>query len=421
MGLAVVLLAGFLAHAVCLGHGFVYDDHRFVEQNAAIRSMADPGRFFTDPGTASAAEGVEPDVWRPLRTLLFAVDHALFGLAPRGWHLLSLLVHLLNAALVYRLLLRCFAPSSPVGGGTDASACVAAAAGASLFAVHPVTVEAVAWVSSRGDLVAWALGLFALLRSTRRGAGATATVVVLGALACLAKESAVVLFALAAPAGRAARGREARSRRDRPAERAAAAHHGRVPGRPDPRARDAGRPAAAGADRLPDGSRAAAVRAFLAAVTWYARGLLLPTGFPFDRNAVTHPPPASFADPEVVVGGAILLALGFATLRGFARRRSIAPFAAGGTLAVPVPVAGVLVPLKAFAAQRFLYPALPGLAAGLVAAVGVVVARRPRSRAATVAAAVVLTAVLGVVTHERSRARGPTRRRCGGPSSATTP
>jgi hypothetical protein len=145
-GLAVVLLGAFLAHAVATGHGFVYDDHRFVEHNPAIRSLADPARFFTDPGTASAAQGVEPDVWRPLRTLAFALEYAAFGLAPRGWHVVNLLVHLLNAALVYRLLLRLLAPAPAPPSGGGAGAVVAAAAGALLFAVHPVTVETVAWV-----------------------------------------------------------------------------------------------------------------------------------------------------------------------------------------------------------------------------------------------------------------------------------
>ena len=90
--LAALLVAGaaVLAHARGLDGGFVYDDHRFVVRNRAIESVEDPARFFTDPGTASAAQGVEPDVWRPLRTLAFAVDRALFGLAPFGWYRIAL-------------------------------------------------------------------------------------------------------------------------------------------------------------------------------------------------------------------------------------------------------------------------------------------------------------------------------------------
>lgn len=404
-GLAVVLLGAFLAHAVCVGHGFVYDDHRFVEHNAALRSLADPARFFTDPGTASAAEGVEPDVWRPLRTLLFAVDHALFGLAPRGWHVVSLLVHLLNAALAYGLLLRCLGPgpADPRGGG--AGPVLAAATGALLFAVHPVTVETVAWVSSRGDLVAWSLALGALLLSTRPGAARTAGVVALGTLACLAKESAVVLFALV-PLLRSALPADARPGRRETALRAGlllVATVGYLAVRAAVLVTPADLPPLAQID-FPDGSRAAATRAFLASVVWYARALVVPAGFPFDRNAVTDPPPSSWADPEVVLGAAIVAGLALAAFRGLRRARSVAPFAAGGALAVLVPVAGVLVPLKAFAALRFLYPALPGLAAGLVATVATAVAARPRARVAALAVAVAVVAGLAVATHHRSRA-----------------
>ncbi|MFO0934577.1 MAG: hypothetical protein U1E39_17965 [Planctomycetota bacterium] len=404
-GLAAVLLGAFLAHAVATGHGFVYDDHRFVEHNAAIRSLADPARFFTDPGTASAAQGVEPDVWRPLRTLLYAAQYAAFGLAPRGWHVVGLLVHLLNAALVYRLLLRVLAPAPPGPAGEGAAPVVAAAAGALLFAVHPVTVEAVAWVSSLGDLVAWSLALVALLLSTRPGAAATAGVVVLGTVACLAKESAVVLFALV-PLLRSALPADARPGRRETALRAGlllAATVGYLVVRGAVLRTPADLPPLAQID-FPDGSRAAAVRAFLAAVVWYARALVLPTGFPFDRNAVTDPPPSSWGDPEVVLGAAILVALALAALRGLRRPRSVAPFAAGGALAVLVPVAGVLVPLKAFAALRFLYPALPGLAAGLVAAGAAAVAGRPRARVVALAAAAVAVVLLGVGTHRRSEA-----------------
>jgi hypothetical protein len=196
VALVVVLAGALLAHGRSLGHGFVYDDHRFIERNAALEHLGDVGRFFTDPTTASAAQGVEPDVWRPLRTLAFAVDRALFGLDPRGWHASSLLLHLVNAALVWLLLRRIFARDPDGRRRSEAAASTAAAAGALLFAVHPVTVECVAWVSSRGDLLAWTLALLALEVAARPGRRATVAVVVLGALACLAKESAVVLFAL---------------------------------------------------------------------------------------------------------------------------------------------------------------------------------------------------------------------------------
>src|SRR5439155_1216958 len=197
-----VFLAAVLAHAGSLAGGFVYDDHRFIEHNPAIASLANVPKFFADPSTASAAAGVEPDIYRPLRTLDFAVDRALFGLSPFGWHLASVLLHAANAVLVWLLILRLLAPpkaaSPPLRPGRHAdprrAPLLAAAAGAVLFAVHPVTAESVAWVSSRGDLLAWTLVLLALEVLARPGGVRTALGAGLVFLACLAKESAVVAF-----------------------------------------------------------------------------------------------------------------------------------------------------------------------------------------------------------------------------------
>lgn len=99
-----VALAGVLVHVSTLSAGFVYDDHRFVEVNSKVRSI-DPLLFFSDASSASASQGIQPDVYRPLRTLSYAIDHALFGLRPWGWHLVNLLWHGLAAGLLFRLLL----------------------------------------------------------------------------------------------------------------------------------------------------------------------------------------------------------------------------------------------------------------------------------------------------------------------------
>ena len=57
---------------------FVFDDHRFVEKNEAITSLDNVSRLLVDPRT-SAPNSWE-GIFRPLRTLSFAVDHALWGL-----------------------------------------------------------------------------------------------------------------------------------------------------------------------------------------------------------------------------------------------------------------------------------------------------------------------------------------------------
>jgi hypothetical protein len=71
--------------------------------------------------------------WHPLTWISFAIDHALWGMRPIGYHLTNLLLHGANAALVY-VLIAALVPG--IGRG-------AAAAGALFFAVHPLRVESV--------------------------------------------------------------------------------------------------------------------------------------------------------------------------------------------------------------------------------------------------------------------------------------
>ena len=89
--------------------------------------------------------------WHPLTVLSHIVDCQLFGLKPWGHHLTSVLLHALNAVLVFALL-------QQMTGATVRSLFVAA-----LFAVHPLRVESVAWVAERKDVLSGFFGLLALI------------------------------------------------------------------------------------------------------------------------------------------------------------------------------------------------------------------------------------------------------------------
>jgi len=177
----VVFMVAIAAFAPSLGHGFVYDDHRFFESNSALREWSILWRAFTDP-LAQTADGTHAGLWRPLRTLSFALDAGVFGGAAWWAHLHSVLLHGVGSALVAQLLRR-------LGFRTSA-----VLAGALVYALHPVQVECVTWVSSRGDLLAAALVWAALLVSQRPGREWLSWS--LGALALLSKEQAVVWPAL---------------------------------------------------------------------------------------------------------------------------------------------------------------------------------------------------------------------------------
>lgn len=382
--LGLLLLLTVAVHARGLPAGFVYDDHRFIEHNTWLAPIT-PWAYLVDPSTASAAsgDGITADIYRPLRTLLFAVERALFGLWAPGWHAFSLLLHLGVVALLYRLLVRLLGLQSPGPW-----------LGAALVAVHPVTVESVAWVSSQGDLLAWLLLLAAFEVLAAPGRLRTLVGTLLTGLACLAKESALVAPALlllrdfALPRDAAPEARTTWSR----AALLALVVVGYLA------LRTSVLPGLAQVPH-PEGSAWASLRGFLLALSWYAGALLWPTGFRLETDLLV---PLSWGDPSVVLGAGLLLTLlaaGWVSAR--AGRGAVLAFCAWGALVALGPVSQVLVPLKSLAAERFLYPVLPCLAAGLALGAGAL--QRRWGRPAVLAAALLL-APLTWVTLARTAA-----------------
>ncbi len=390
----VVACLTVLVHATSLGGDFVYDDHRFIELNGAIRSVP-LVEAFTDPETASHTDGITADIYRPLRTLLFAVQYQLFASEQSDgtiafhlwwWHLLSVLLHALNTVLVLRLLVTLLR-----------GAIVPAALGALVFAVHPLTSESVAWLSSQGDLLALTLLLVGLVVMERPGRGRTIGGAVLFLLACLAKESALML-PLLLPLRDVAlpRGDEAAPT---PWSRTTWVRAGVLAGVASLYfvLRTAVLPGLAQVGHV-DGSVFATARAMLHGIGWYASALLLPLGFSFDTRIDV---PLRWTDPEVWVGLGILGTLISAGIWGLLRRRYVLAFASLGVLVALGPVSNVIVPLKTFVADRFAYPGLLCVAAA-VAAFFHVLQGTARSAALTIGCAVVVA--LGFLTAQRNAA-----------------
>lgn len=185
---ALAALAAAAAFLPALAGGFVYDDHRFYADNAALGHASILWRAFGDP-VCQTSDGTEAGLWRPLRTLSFALDRSLFGDGALGPHAVNLVLHGAATACVFGLLRR------------FAAAPFAAFLGALLYAFHPAQTECVAWISSRGDLLAalfvWS-AILADLGDRRK------TALALGAAALLSKEQAVVWPVLAFLASRLA-------------------------------------------------------------------------------------------------------------------------------------------------------------------------------------------------------------------------
>jgi hypothetical protein len=179
--MALLLTAVTLAVFWQVGsNGFLtYDDDGYVTENAVVRAG------LTGHGLVWAFSAAHEANWHPLTWLAHMLDCQLFGLDPRGHHLMNLLFHTLNTLLLFFLLGR-------LSGALWRSAAVAL-----LFALHPLHVESVAWVAERKDLLAalfWLLALRAYLRyAANPGRGRYLAVLGLFGVGLLAKPMVVTL------------------------------------------------------------------------------------------------------------------------------------------------------------------------------------------------------------------------------------
>jgi protein O-mannosyl-transferase len=141
-----LLLVVALFHGPSLANGFVYDDAWTVVSNPTLKN---PGNLLRLAGAELARAGA-PDAGRPTMVATEILDHALWGLQPRGYHLQNLIWHAAVVVLLFLGLARLQGSLAiPLGA-------------AALVAVHPLNVEAVAAINYREDLLATGFLLLAL-------------------------------------------------------------------------------------------------------------------------------------------------------------------------------------------------------------------------------------------------------------------
>jgi hypothetical protein len=188
--LPAALLAGVVYLARTGGTGFVSDDFPAVAwaSRGGLRAAA---RDFVTPYL-----GESEQFYRPLASLSYRLDFALFGAWPAAFHLTSVLLHLLNSGLLAAVVTRL--PGVRPGAGRLAGA---------LFALGPLHPESVVWIASRSVLLCACFSLTAaalLLRGLARGRFSWGSLLAAGA-ALASKEDAValppLLLLLAAAAG----------------------------------------------------------------------------------------------------------------------------------------------------------------------------------------------------------------------------
>ncbi len=177
---ALVFVTALVVYAPVRQLGFVdYGDDLFVTGNPLLTDglgWDDVRRSFAQPYETH---------WIPLTWISLGLDRSLYGTSPAGYHVTQALLHAASAAVL------CLALANATG------ALAPAAFAAAAFAVHPLHVESVAWVSGRKDVLSGFFFLITLLAwvayARRPGVARYAAVLVAFAAGLLAKAVGVTL------------------------------------------------------------------------------------------------------------------------------------------------------------------------------------------------------------------------------------
>ena len=182
---SLITVLPVLIYLNSLGNTFVYDDYLTITNNHFIRERRYLSAFFSQKYFAISNELT----YRPVVTLSYFVDYAIWQLQPWGYHLTNLVIHTLNVYLVYFAVYRLFKNRI-----TAFISCL-------LFSIHPIFSEAINAVSYREDLLSASFLLVAFIlfiqynKSTNRRYFIIwyALSLLTYLLAMLSKETAVVL------------------------------------------------------------------------------------------------------------------------------------------------------------------------------------------------------------------------------------
>jgi tetratricopeptide (TPR) repeat protein len=142
---ALLLLATLLAYLPAVHCGYIWDDDVYVTGNPLLTAPDGLWRIWFSFDS--------PSQYFPLVYTTLRLEHGLWGVAPMGYHCVNIVLHAVNALLLWRVLTRLEIPGAWFA--------------AAIFALHPVQVESVAWVTELKNVQMGYFYLLAVLAWTR--------------------------------------------------------------------------------------------------------------------------------------------------------------------------------------------------------------------------------------------------------------
>ncbi len=183
----ILFILGSLAYFNVLNGPFLFDDEHFIEKNVMIRNLKNIPDIYSSSVTEGAA--IKGNFYRPNQQMGYALLYNYFGLDPMPYHLVSILLHILNAFLLFLLILRI--------GFSRTGAMIAAV----FWLLHPIQTEAISYISGLADPLGFfftlsGMHLFLVYILKRPSIWVLSASVVLFILALATKENQVVFMPL---------------------------------------------------------------------------------------------------------------------------------------------------------------------------------------------------------------------------------
>src|SRR5438445_414513 len=134
----LLVVTAILAYQPAWHGGFIWDDDAYITNNELLTAPDGLRRIWFSLDS--------PSQYFPLVYTMFRFEHSWWGLNPTGYHVVNILLHIANALILWSLLARLRVPGAWLAGA--------------IFALHPVQVESVAWITERKNVL---MGCFFLL------------------------------------------------------------------------------------------------------------------------------------------------------------------------------------------------------------------------------------------------------------------
>ncbi len=145
LGAGLILLATLIAYIPTINNGYIWDDDAYVTENKNLHDLQGLKRTWLKP--------LSIPQYYPLTHTTFWVEYQLWGLHPTGYHITNILLHAAGALLLWLLLSRLGVPGALLA--------------AAVFALHPINVESVAWITERKNILSGLLYLAAFITYLR--------------------------------------------------------------------------------------------------------------------------------------------------------------------------------------------------------------------------------------------------------------